>query len=141
MKQLEIHLSYYEGVFNLRITNVSQAPVRIWSSGFSSGYSSIYLRVSPSHGDACSIVRKPKRWTVNIPDTVLLAPGDSHSEKLDLNDGSWDLEGCPLDPQTEIRVSAILEITADENTAKYGVMVGRFVSNELSFSSSEEIIH
>ncbi len=141
MNPLDLRLIYLNRVFRLEIVSVSQEPIRIWKTTFSYGYDSIYFHVYDRNGISCFIRRKPLRWTVNVPDFIIVLPGDSHFQDLDLNDGSWDLSECNIDPQTEIDISAVLEIVPDENTAKYEVITGRFESNRLHFESKDMIIH
>lgn len=76
-----------------------------------------------------------------MPDFILILPGGAHLQDLDLNDGSWGLSECNIDPQTEIDISAVLEIVPDENTATYDVITGRFESNKLQFRSLSEIVN
>ena len=133
MQPIELSLSYIERVFSLEIANVSQTPVRIWSARFSLGYDAISLRVSARNGNPCLIRRKPTIWTVNIPDFILIQSGHSHIQKLDLNDGTWDFNECSIDLDTEIYISAILEITRDEYTARHDVITGFYESNHLQF--------
>ena len=139
MQQIELNLDYVEKIFNLEITNISRSPVRIWSTSFSYGYYSIYFRVSPLNGKPLFITRTPKRWTVNIPDFVLIQPGHSHVQELDLNNGTWNLNKCNVDPQTDIDISSILEIVPDENTARYEILSGFYESNHIRFKSIREI--
>lgn len=141
MQQIDLNLTYVKRVFSLEITNTSQSPVRIWNTSFSYGYYSIYFQVSPSNGKSCSIRRKLARWTVNIPDFHLIQPGDAYIHKLELTDGTWDLNKCNLDPQTEIDIAAVLEIIPDEYTDTYGVVTGRYESNKLHFKSLSDVIN
>jgi hypothetical protein len=140
MQQIKLNLSHAGRVFSLEITNTSHSPVRIWSAGFSYGYYSIYVQVSPLNGKPCFIRRVPARWTVNIPDFILIEPDSSHVQELDLDDGTWDMSNCEVDLQTEIDISAILEITNDENTTKYDIITGFYESNHIRFKSMSEII-
>jgi hypothetical protein len=139
MQPIELRLTHVEQVFRLEIANTSQTPVRVWSTNFSLGYYSIYLLVSPPNETPCLIKRKPKRWTVNVPDSVVIQPGDAHFEKLDLHDGTWDNSGCSIDPRSEVDVGAVVEISPDKDTARYGVITGRYESNRQRIKWSEII--
>ena len=137
---MDLNLTYIEKVFNLAIANRSQSVVSIWSPSYSFGYYSVYFQVSPQNGKRCSIKRMPKRWTVNIPDLILIQPGEAYLQHFDLNDGTWDLSKCGSDRQTAIDIGAILEIEPDENTVTYGVITGHHESNRLHFRSVSEIV-
>lgn len=140
---IKLNLSYIESerAFRLEIANVSPTSVRIWSTTFSLGYDSIYFRVSARNGNTCFIRRKPARWTVNIPDFTLILPNDVCVQEFKLNDGTWDVRKCSVDPQTEVDIGALLEIVPDENTSTYGIATGRFESNSLHFRCIRELIN
>ena len=140
MPLIQLTLSYAATVFTLSVINTSQEPVRIWSTSYSSGYDSIYFRIALPNGRSCLIKRRPVRWTVNVPATIVIPPGQRHVLEMKLNDGAWDLKDCKADSQTQADVIAILEIARDQNTDTYGVITGHFESNQLSVSSLSGIV-
>jgi hypothetical protein len=139
MPPIKLGLSYTRRVFSLEISNPSKAPIRIWSREFSYGYQSIYFQIAPVNGSPCLIKRKPARWTVNVPQSIVITSGRSHVERVDMTDGTWDVCECRSVSDMEIGVIAILEIASDENTSSHGILTGRYASNELRFRSLKEI--
>jgi hypothetical protein len=137
LQPLSLRLRRVGALLRLEIANVSQAPVRIWTTNFSLGYFSICLVVSPPARAPCTVKRKPARWTVNVPEYVTIKAGDVHGETLDPHDGTWDKRQCHIDPPSDVDVTAVLEITPDEHTARYQVVTGRFESNTLRIPWSE----
>ncbi|MCX6223381.1 MAG: hypothetical protein NTV01_01275 [Bacteroidia bacterium] len=136
MKQIELSLVAIDKVFILKIVNPSTAPVRIWSTRFSSGYASFCFQVTAENGNQCFIRRKPAIWTVNMPDVVSIQAGQAHIEKFELADGTWDLSQCLFNQQSEIDLCAVLEIFPDENTVLFDVIQGRYESNRLHITSN-----
>jgi hypothetical protein len=141
IKLIDLHLRYIDEMFDLKITNTSQIPIRIWSTRYSLGYDSFHFKLSPLEGNPILIRRKPRIWTVNPPDFITIQPNSISTQKLDLNDGTWEVEKLQIEPQREMIISVILEIRADEDTRKYGIITGNYESNRLQFKSIGEIIY
>jgi hypothetical protein len=129
VRLLALRLRRVDEGLRLEIQNVSTAPVNVWSTRFSLGYFSLQFVVRSPVGKTCTIRRMPARWTVNIPECVTIGVGDAHTETVNLRDGTWDATACRLDPLDDLEVSAVLDIVADEDTVRHGVLTGRFESN------------
>ena len=141
MQPLTITLSHAASAFRLEIANASQSPVRIWSAEFSLGYDSVYFRVSAHDGRECFIRRKPAIWSANVPEFVSIQPGRNHALRIDVNDGTWVLKHCRIEPRTKIEIAAVLEIPDDEISKELAVTTGRYESNNLEFGSIDEIVN
>jgi|ERR1035437_2260954 hypothetical protein len=142
MLPLALSLTYAENALRLAIANPSQSPVSLWSPSYSFGHDSVSFQVRPLKGKPCSIKKIARRWTVNIPGSLAIQPGDTYLQTFHLNDGTWDTSLCgDVDPRTEIEISAVLEIAQDDNAVTYGIVTGRYESNRLRFKSMKEIVN
>jgi hypothetical protein len=140
MPLLELTLSYVERLLDLAIVNRSESSVSLWGQSYSFGYYSVFFQVSPQNGRPSNIRRQVKRWTVNIPEVVPVQRGYSYSQRFNLNDGTWDLSECSGSSNTEVEITAVLEIASDDNTVSHGIVTGRYESNRLIFKSMHELV-
>jgi hypothetical protein len=104
------------------LTNRGAADVRIWRIGNSWGDEAAWRTT-------VRVEREPQVYTRNVPQSVLLTPGDRFPISFDLLDGTWKLDvlGRPLPERLDI--AAVYDVARSSEAIAHQVWAGR-ISNE-----------
>src|SRR3982751_6489036 len=112
---LKIIIQYNSPMFEVRIVNLADKPIRLWAMTYLAGYNSIHFKITnQDNGDEVMIGRKPIRWTVNVPDFYLVDAGGYKDLELNINDGTWDLSGIRDENQENVDISILFDVKAEK---------------------------
>ncbi len=117
-----------QGVGHVIFLNLNNKPLHIWSTGNQWGDDALWFELSRPPLKA-RIERKIQNYTVNVPSTIQLPPGGSHTWHFDLNDGSWESD-VQFDKMliTGSELSVIYEAVDSPEARTQGVLIGRWQS-------------
>ena len=99
------------------------------------GYYSLFFEVIDADGKKWEVRKKPSGWDINFPQYWTLESNDEFVIPVFMNDERWDGLGffkkCDEYPcKTKVRMKAVFEVNADEESKKQNAWVGKVISNE-----------
>jgi hypothetical protein len=116
--------------FHVLVRNVSDQSIRLWTDRYSWGYSNLSFEIVGDDGKMTPVRKKPRGWDKNYPDWLELKPGDTYVLNVNFNVADvWDNppKASGAKP-TQLKLRAVYEIEADEQSAKLGVWTGKVQS-------------
>ena len=123
--------------FHVVVTNTSGKPQRLWETWNSWGYYNLRFEVADQKGKVLyEIKKKPRAWTVNFPSWIELAAGEQFVMDVYFDRESWKM---PFLKQKKkgafpLRMRAIFENKADEETKEHKIWTGRIASPLRNYS-------
>jgi ankyrin repeat protein len=122
------------GTFQVRLTNRSSKPIRLWKEGCHFGYEVLSFRAEGSNGKSSLMKKTPRSlsdWENHPPKTFSIPPGGTFSWEVSPS-GIWgerEWKNVP-EPNTgePVRFRAILEIRPTGAAKMYGVWTGKVTS-------------
>jgi ankyrin repeat protein len=122
-------------VFQVRFTNRSAKPIRLWSETCQYGYQALSFRfVAPDGLPSRMYKRVPHQsaWKNKLPETCIVPPGGTLAWKVSPSSffwGEYAWIGVP-EPNTgkPIKITASYEVTANQAAKDYAVWTGRIAS-------------
>lgn len=112
------------GAGRVVLVNHGDKPVRIWRTGNLWGDTALRFEISRPPIVA-RVVRKPQNYTVNVPSSVPVPAGGSHTWHFDFGDGSWESD-VPFEQMTGTgaEMAAIYEVSESPEALANGVWIG-----------------
>lgn len=112
------------GAGRVVLANHSDKPVRVWRMGNIWGDTALRFEISRPL-IVTRVVRKPQRYTINVPSSVPVPAGGSHTWHFDFGDGSWESD-VPFEQMTGTgaEMAAIYEVSESPEALANGVWIG-----------------
>ncbi len=112
------------GAGRVVLLNRGDKPIRVWRTGNLWGDTALWFELSRPPIVA-RVVRKPQRYTRNVPSSVPVPAGGSHTWHFDFGDGSWESE-IPFEQMTGTgaEIAAIYEVSESPEALANGVWIG-----------------
>ncbi len=79
------------GAGRVILDNHGDKPIRVWLTGNLWGDTALRFEISRPPIVA-RVVRKPQRYTRNVPSSLVVQAGGSHTWQFDFGDGSWETD-------------------------------------------------
>lgn len=117
--------------FHIVVTNVSDAPQRLWREWCSWGFFNLTFKIVDANGEESVATKKQREWTKNYPDFMELAPGEHYV--IDVYPHR-DWTGFPLPAngkEMKLKLRAVYEIRPDDDSKKLNVWTGRIESDAI----------
>jgi ankyrin repeat protein len=122
------------GSFQVRLTNRSSRPIRLWKEWCRFGYEALSFRAKDGSGQSSLMKKKPRSpsdWENKPPKTITLPPGGAFSWEVTPS-GIWgerEWKNVP-EPNTgrPVQFQAIFQIQPTKVAKKYGVWTGKVTS-------------
>jgi hypothetical protein len=115
--------------FNVVVTNTGKTTTRLWRESCSWGYANLSFEVQEQDGTTLRVVKKPRTWEKNVPDWMVIPPGDHLVLEVAFDPATWQSPPMPRPGQQRlVSLRAVYE-TGDTPEASAGhVWSGRVVS-------------
>jgi hypothetical protein len=117
------------------LTNVSKQTQAVFEPSHSWGYYAISFELRTGDGRSVEIRKKQAGFTMNVPSTFLIPPGEQMVYLIKLDD-KWVADpGLPITEKEpiDIRVKAIYEIVPTPESTQQSVWTGHAESEEYHF--------
>lgn len=108
------------------LSNHGGAAIKIWQLGSQWGDYNLSFQINGETG-TIQFVKRPQIYTVNVPVSVALQPGDSEIWPFDLSDGSWQ-SNSDAEVNTAKNLTAIFEIEETQASKELGIWTGHITS-------------
>ena len=134
-EERRIDLKDDKSSFPIVIRNTSSSSQKVWTEWYSWGYYSLSFEVTDADGKKWEVRKKPSEWDKNIPQYWTLEPNDELVIPVFINDAIWDglgfLKECDeYVCKIHVRMKAIYEVNADQESNKQNVWAGKIISSE-----------
>jgi len=110
------------GAGRVVLVNQGDKPIRVWRTGNLWGDTALRFEISRPPIVAC-VIRKPSRYTINVPSSVPVPAGGSHAWHFDFGDGSWESD-VPFGQMVGAELIAIYEASESPEALANGVWTG-----------------
>lgn len=116
------------GAGRVVLVNHGDKPIRVWRTGNLWGDTALWFEIS-RRSIVARVIRKPQRYTRNVPSSVVVQAGGSHTWQFDFGDGSWESD-VPFEQMTGTgaEMAAIYEVSESPEALANGVWIGRLRS-------------
>ena len=132
-RAIELHNSTRH--FYVIVTNTSGEPVRLWREWCSWGYFNLSFVVTDEGGKTVSVKKRPRGWDKNFRDWSIVPPGGHMVFEVSFDEAIW--QNAPLPDRGRsraIKMKAVYEVPADDDTKEFGVWNGRISSPEETYT-------
>ena len=121
--------------FHVVVTNISDEPVRLWREWCSWGYFNLSFVVDDAAGNPVVVKKRPRGWDKNRPDWTILEPGDHMVFEVSFDESIWqDAPRSEAGQARSVRMKAVYEVKADDQSKEHGVWTGRVHSPEADYT-------
>jgi hypothetical protein len=115
--------------FSVILTNVSQAPIRLWQDWCSWGYFNLSFEIADQNGNHVTISRKMKEWEKNFPDWMTIAAGDQMVIDVAFDPAIWrNLPASESGERRTISLRAVYESAKGRDAQEHRVWTGKIAS-------------
>jgi hypothetical protein len=121
--------------FHVVVTNVSGNPIRVWREWCSWGYFTLSFQATDEAGKTTTVKKKDRGWDKNYPDWTTIPPGDHLVFEVSFDEATW--QDPPLPEQGKVRtvrLRAIFEVPADQDTKASQIWTGKTLSPEDAYT-------
>ena len=115
--------------FHVVVTNVSGNPIRVWREWCSGGYFTLSFQATDEAGKTTTVKKNNRGWDKNYPDGTTIPPGDHPVLEVLFDEATWQDPPLPEQGKSRtVRLRAIFEVPADQDTKASQVWTGRTLS-------------
>lgn len=121
--------------FHVVVTNLSNAPIRVWKDWCSWGYDSLSFEARDSIGREFVISKRNWGWDNNVPCPTTIEPGQPWVVDVTLDPAVW--QNSPLSSDTgkeRLRLKAVFEIREEQRSKAEKIWTGKVSSPEAEYT-------